>query len=483
MAEMDPAGLARAGVLAQTNPLRIEDPALIPAARYYDEEFYRLECEQLWPRTWQMACRLEQIPNVGDWVEYSNVGKSVIVVRTEDGVKAHQNHCRHRGVPIAGGHGNAEGKSDHGNCAKSGFICPFHGWRWNMDGECTFVYGRHLFDEEVLQKDELALRPVRVETWGGCAFINHDMDAPSLRESLGPVLDRLEARGMSKLRSEWWYATVLPANWKVAMEAFMEGYHVMKTHPQLQHAQPSLYNSRYGNETGGLGPLVNPNASVRQNVAEALDSMELLSKGMAGLVQAKEIEIARQFENAELPEDPQAAMMAWYGMVCQAITEQLRARGEDVPDLIQVMQEHAVEAVEFLFPHYFLLTYFTSMSSYRIRPLGPESCLFEIWSLTHFPEGEAPEPQREPTMLPFDSQEFPMIPRQDYSNIPIQQKGLHSEGLDVLRLSKEREGLISNYQRLIDGYIGGASGEQLAMANQQLGGNFDGPILHLNLES
>jgi phenylpropionate dioxygenase-like ring-hydroxylating dioxygenase large terminal subunit len=460
--------------LIADNPLRIENPALIPSARYYDEEFFRLECERLWPNVWQMACRLEQIPNVGDWVEYSNVGKSVVVVRAKDGVKAFENHCRHRGVPIAGGKGN-----EHGNCAKSGFICPFHGWRWNMDGECTFVYGRHLFDEELLEKDELALRPVRVETWGGCAFINHNCDAPPLRECLGPVLDRLEAHGMSKLRSEWWFATVLPANWKVAMEAFMEGYHVMKTHPQLQHAQPGLYNARYGNETGGLGPLANTNLSVKQNVAEALDSMELLSAGMAGLVHAKEVEIARQFADAELPSDPPAAMMAWYGMVCQAITRQLRERGEDVPDLLSVMQEHPVEAVEYLFPHYFLLTYFTSMSSYRIRPLGPESCLFEIWSLTHYPEGQEPPAPTEPTFLPFDSQDFPMIPRQDYSNIPIQQKGMHSQGFDFLRLSKDREGLISNYQRLIDGFIGREPLSALAHANTKLGGNFDGPILDL----
>jgi hypothetical protein len=226
---------------------------------------------------------------------------------------------------------------------------------------------------------------------------------------------------------------------------------------------------------------VNPNLSVRQNVAEALNSMELLSAGMAGLVHAKEVEIAKQFIDAELPVDRQAAMMAWYGMVCQAITKQLRERGEDVPDLVSVMQEHPVEAVEFLFPHYFLLTYFTSMSSYRIRPLGPESCLFEIWSLTHYPEGQEPPVPTEPTVLPFDSQDFPMIPRQDYSNIPIQQKGMHSQGFDFQRLSKDREGLISNYQRLIDGYLGGEPLAALAHAMTKLGGNFDGPILDLGI--
>ena len=469
MAEMDPPRMAL-GV----NPMPITDPELIPAARYFDEEFYKLECEKLWPHVWQMACRLEMIPEVGDWIEYSNVGKSVLVVRTEDGVKAYENHCRHRGVPIAGGHGN-----DHGNCSKSGFICPFHGWRWNMDGENTFVYGKQLFSEDKLDPAELALKPVRVETWGGCAFINHDQNAPSLRESLGPVTERLEAHGMSKVRSEWWFGTELPSNWKVAMEAFMEGYHVMMTHPQLQRGLPSLYNIRYGDDTGGIGAKVDPNMSVRENIYAQIRNMELLNEGMAGMIQAKEIEIARQFADVDLPDNVEQAVPMWYGMVMAAVSEQLRERGEDVPNLIEVAQSDPVEAVEFLFPHYFLLPSLTSYSSYRIRPTGPETCFFEIWSLTHYPEGEEPEVPMEPTVLPYDSQDFPMIPRQDYSNIPIQQKGLHSEGLDVLRLSKEREGLISNYQRLIDGYIADVAPEKLAAANQKLGGNFDGEIKDL----
>src|SRR5262245_25685051 len=154
-------------------PFRVTDPERIPAQRYFDEEFFNLERERLWPHVWQMACRLEQISEVGDWIEYQNLGKSVIVVRTEDGVKAFHNACRHRGVPIAGGKGNG-----HGNCKSSGFVCPFHGWRFNMDGENTFVYGKQLFSERQLDPDDINLIPCRVETWGGCAFINFDDDAP-----------------------------------------------------------------------------------------------------------------------------------------------------------------------------------------------------------------------------------------------------------------------------------------------------------------
>src|SRR5438093_12177819 len=79
-------------------PFQVDDPERIPTKRYYDEEFYRLECEHLWPHVWQMACRLEQIPEVGDWLEYKNLGKSVAIVRTEDGATASHNACPHRGV-------------------------------------------------------------------------------------------------------------------------------------------------------------------------------------------------------------------------------------------------------------------------------------------------------------------------------------------------------------------------------------------------
>lgn len=453
------------------SPFKITDPERIPAQRYFDERFYQLECERLWPRVWQMACRLEQIPNPGDWVEYSNVDQSVIIVRTAEGIRAFHNACRHRGVPITQG--------SYGNAKSQGFVCPFHGWRWNIEGENTFVYGRHMFSEQQLDKQELALRPCRVEVWGGCAFINLDDEAPSLRDSFGPVADRLEAHGLGQLRSEWWFATELPANWKIAMEAFMEGYHVMRTHPQLQRAAPALYNNRYGHDTGGIGVPVNPNMSVRENIQSQFKQLELLSEGMAGLVHQKEVDIARQLLDVELPDDPAEAVMMWYGIVQDQITKQLGAKGEPIPDLNAVAVSDPINAVEFLFPHYFLLPFFSSMSSYRIRPLGPERCLFEIWSLTLFPEGEEPEVPMQPTVLPFDSQDFPPIPRQDYANIPIQQRGLHTAGFEFMRLAKDVEGLISNYQRIIDGYLGGVESGKIAAATQLLGGNFDGEIKDL----
>jgi hypothetical protein len=56
---------------------------------------------------------------------------------------------------------------------------------------------------------------------------------------------------------------------------------------------------------------------------------------------------------------------------------------------------------------------------------------------------------------------------------------MHTKGFDFMRLTREKEGMISNYQRIIDGYLAGVPQEKLARAVNKLGGNFDGPVLDL----
>jgi hypothetical protein len=129
-----------------------------------------------------------------------------------------------------------------------------------------------------------------------------------------------------------------------------------------------------------------------------------------------------------------------------------------------------------MFPHYFLLPVYGSMSSYRIRPLTAETCLFELWSLILYPENEEREPPVAPVPMPSNSQDFPEIPRQDYSNLPLQQLGLHAKGFEFMRLAREKEGMISNYQRLIDGYLAGVDAAKLAKATQIVNHDFNGPI-------
>jgi len=443
-------------------PHRVTNPELIPAERYYDEEFFRLEQERFWPHVWQMACRLEEIPQIGDYVEYTILDKSVIVVRTRDGVKAFHNACRHRGVRLVNG---------PGTCGKQGFVCPFHGWRWNSEGENTFVFGREIFSEELLDRAEIDLAPCRVELWGGCAFINFDDNAAPLLDCLGPVAQRLNARHIDKLKMDWWYATVLPTNWKLAMEAFMEGYHVMQTHPQLHHLAPG---SAYGPDAEGKMPT--PGGTSREVINTSVDFMARLSSGMAGMVHETEVAVLEKLRDMDAPEDPMEAMMAFYARAQAEITKDGLERGAPMFDIPKVNQEHPFADVEFMFPHYFLLPSFAAMSSYRIRPLTAETCLFEIWSLVLRPEGEDYDTPTSPIVLPYDSDQFPEIPRQDYSNLPRQQLGLHASNFKHMRLSRDQEGMISNYQRLIDGYLAGLDRETLEKAQPIVNSGYNAPI-------
>jgi phenylpropionate dioxygenase-like ring-hydroxylating dioxygenase large terminal subunit len=449
-------------------PLRVTNKELIPAKRYYDAAFFELERERLWPHVWQMACRLEEIPEIGDYVEYRNLDKSVILVRTKTGVKAFNNACRHRGVQLV---------SESGNCKTKGFICPFHGWRWNMDGENTFVFGKSIFSEEVMAKAELDLVPCRIELWGGNAFINFDDAAPSLLECLGPVAKKLTDRNVDKLRAEWWYGTVLPTNWKLAMEAFMEGYHVMRTHPQL-HTHMVAELSPYGPD-GSTAPAAST-TTVREFVEKTVKFFNSNSEGMAGMTLQSEVAIAgKAAKEMELPESIYEAAGAFYARVKDDIYKDGLAKGLPVFDMNKADAENGFTFVEFMFPHFFLLPFFSAMASYRIRPLTPETCYFEIWSLIPMAEDDPRPRVTKPTILPHDSQEFPEIPRQDYSNLPLQQLGLHAQGFEFMRLSGKIEGLISNYQRLIDGYIAGLDSATLAQASQIVNNGLDSPILDI----
>ena len=457
-------------------PFRVTDPEMIPAERYYDPEFFELEKRHLWPHVWQMACRLEEIPEVGDYVEYTILDKSVIVVRGHDGVKAYHNACRHRGVRLANG---------PGNCAKEGFICPFHGWRWNADGECTFVFGKEIFSPEKLEQAEIDLAPVRVEFWGGCAFINFDDNASPLLDSLGPVVTRLNARNVDKLKMDWWFGTVLPTNWKLANEGFQEGYHVMQTHPQL-HERAYRAADSYGPNFDGTR--YNEGLSAREAVDLQIVNFKRLSSGMGGMIHETELAVLDRIADMELPDDPLLALQAFGAAACTAITEDARARGADMFDILKVQSEVEFNAVEYMFPHYFLLPTFGAMSSYRIRPLTPETCFFELWSLVIRPEDEPYDTPIEPTVIPYDSPDFPEIPRQDYSNLPIQQLGLHD--IDFMRLGKGEkkgpgrqfsggEGMISNCHRLVDGFLAGLDRETLRKGENVTNSGFNETILDI----
>jgi phenylpropionate dioxygenase-like ring-hydroxylating dioxygenase large terminal subunit len=440
-------------------PFAMDVPDRIRKERYFDAEFFELEAKQLWPRIWQMACRLEEIPNPRDFATYEILDQSVIVVRQDDlSVKVFHNACRHRGVRLVEGHGSST----------SGFTCPFHGWCYGSDGANTFISRASTFSAANLEPGEVALQEVRCDTWGGCAWINLDPKAPDLRTSIEPFATYMDAWQLENMHPEWWHSFTLPVNWKLAQEAFMEQYHVLETHPQLR--LPGRYPSR-------SKPFDQP-----AFLDSELEYLRVMSEGMAGMVHASDVKIAeRLMPKTTLPDDPIEARVAWERTFNDAVVKWHRSKKHPIPDLNQVEADGFTEPMVYCFPHVFILPMYSSASQYRFRPLGPEETLMEIWSLTRFPEGAEPPKLPIPEPMAHDDPRVPPIPTQDFSNLPKQQVGLHSRSFEFMRISAQIEGHLSNFHRTIDGYLEGRPGKKLVKAHRELNINpLERPIVDLH---
>lgn len=433
-------------------PYAIEDPCRVPAQRYYAPDFFQAEREGLWPRVWQMACRLEEIPEIGDYVEYRIVDQSVLVVRHGSGptdIKAFHNVCPHRATQLALGSGSFRGGQ---------IVCPFHGWRWNVDGSPSFTYGRESFRPECVTESELQLRECLVDTWGACVFVNLDRDARPLREQLAPMPSLLDPLAVGEMKVRWWKAVRLKANWKMAQEAFLEGWHVMQTHPQLTLGAFDAYPH------DGMQYLSHENGNSHFEGGVSQES----SAGDAGEAVTSHIDFLRvlgeTFDAYPLPRDItileglryKATDRETFGKEFMArLFDHYAGAGMPLPRCTPE-QYNRWAGVFFLFPNYFVLPMFGEAAIYRCRPdgLDPEACLFEVWAVSlkppHEPVGRA---RLEGVFDKEDEKAWPLIPRQDFSNIERQQRGLHSRAFEALRLSKTYEDGIGNMHRELDRYL------------------------------
>ena len=433
-------------------PFAMQSPLHVPRERYFDRDFFEMEKELLWPRVWQMACRLEEIPAAGDFVEYEICDQSIVVVRQEDlSVKAFYNACRHRATELCKGSGRVAGGQ---------IKCPFHGWRWNLDGSPSFFYGRDGFDPECLQPADVKLQECRVEIWGACAWINMDPTARPLREALSPAAEFMEGFGVDDLRVYWWKEAIIPANWKLAQEAFHEGWHLQATHPQLAMGagdnyppgaiEHSVFPNGHSRFQGAAPSTSGVNVSKSKGKEGFLGSDRLLWEGQDAMVLERDIRVFEGVRNKVGPDGdyPAAAIAALIdyakgaGIPIRATPESRRLWGGEI----------------FLFPNFFYLPKYSNALSYRVRPYNddPEMCRFEVWSLTMPAAGEeVPRARLMGRYAADDAENWGRVPRQDFSNLERQQRGLHSRSFKEHRLATVWERAISNMHEELDRYLAG----------------------------
>ena len=194
----------------------------MPAARYTSEAYFELERQHIFRKSWLFAGHIDEVPEPGCYMRWDNTGDPIIIVHGTDGkVRAFYNTCRHRGAPVV--------TEDRGKSSR--LMCGYHNWTYKTDGSLVGVPERQDFAQDF----DLSCRgliPVACEMFGNVIFINFDEDPVSLIDWLGPLAEEWAEFQFDKLRLAARYSFDLQCNWKVAMEANMEVYHVPFIHPE-----------------------------------------------------------------------------------------------------------------------------------------------------------------------------------------------------------------------------------------------------------
>jgi len=193
----------------------------IPSASYTDPDQWGAEIELIFKRVPLMLALSCEMPNPGDYKAMEAVGLPILITRDRAGeVRAFLNVCSHRGAPVA-----AEG---HGSCAR--FTCKYHGWTYGTDGTLIGIADRAKFGE--IDKSTRGLRPLPCIEKNGMIFVCLTPGAPlDLDAYYGALLDDYAKVGLK----DWTFLgsrVIEGANWKIAFDGYLEGYHFAMLHPE-----------------------------------------------------------------------------------------------------------------------------------------------------------------------------------------------------------------------------------------------------------
>ena len=192
------------------------------ADAYRDGETYEDERKLLFGRSWQFIGHASEIGQTGDVIGATIAQRPVIAVRTNDGIRAFHNVCRHRAGPLFDG--------ERGNCGAA-LTCKYHGWSYALDGRLRNA--RDFGAADGFDPRNFSLFPVRIEEWRQFLFVNLNEGAATLAEWIAPLERRLGIRDMAPLVHAARKTHDIDCNWKVYAENYLEGYHIPIVHPGL----------------------------------------------------------------------------------------------------------------------------------------------------------------------------------------------------------------------------------------------------------
>lgn len=427
--------------------------ARIPVEAYISEDYARAERDRLWRKVWLQAGRVEDLAEVGSYITYEILDDSVLIIRTaDDTIKAFHNVCSHRGrrlVDTPEGQRNARGR-------KMNFVCGFHAWTFDIEGSCTFIQSQEEWGNELTDADT-RLGRVRCDTWGGFIWINLDPNCGPLRDYLEPAATMLDPFALQNMRARWRNWTIFDCNWKVALEAFNETYHVPGTHPEFTEfgdftgwGRPQGIHSHIGYDAPE--GLEENKAKLRLGAGDPRISTAEMQKytweGVNTNTTQTLVDVAQTLPDV-LPEGtaPEDVLKYWLD-TARTLDEQ---RGVFWPKVDPAHVAASGTSWQ-IFPNQQIGHAVNNMLCYQARPCGydPDKCYFEVAVYELYPEGQAPDTDWQYAA----PQDFPHVLKQDFSNMAAVQQGMKAAGYRGNIPNPKAEGAVISLHRNLAQYMG-----------------------------
>jgi phenylpropionate dioxygenase-like ring-hydroxylating dioxygenase large terminal subunit len=405
----------------------------IPFDRYTRQDLYDEEISKVWAKTWQWACREEHIPNPGDYYVYDVGPYSAFVMRDDDrNLRAYVNSCPHRGMQFfdAGSHG-------HG---KQFVRCPFHGMSWHLDGRLREIPCR--WDFPHIKDEDFGLHELPFDTWGGFVFINFDQQATPLADYLEVLPQHFQNWPLENRYIALHMEKVLPGNWKMCLEGFLEAYHVLATHPEGLHAAGDA-NAQYDVFGRHVSRFVHTVGYPSPHIKKQQSEQELFA--------------ALGHNPADLPQGVGAREQ-------HAKLMRRRMGAELQTDLSGFSTSEMLDSIEyFVFPNACFFPGIGIPLIYRFRPLDVDHCIHDILMLKPIPEGgEHPSPapvvklginDSYTTVPDFAATGLAFVLDQDTENFHRQRAGIKTAMKRGETLGNYQEVRIRHLHHTLDSYL------------------------------
>ena len=197
---------------------------------YTSPAVYEREKEAIFYRTWQYVAHRSAFTEPGNYVTLRICDQNIFVMKGGDGVlRAFYNVCRHRAHELLA--------EPHGN-VRSAIVCPYHAWTFEREG--SLRRARFSEDRPGFDKADFGLRPIRLEVFCDCVFVNLDVGAESLASLAGDMEEDLRRRvpylgdlEMPSKQIDLLGTTDQNAGWKVVVDNYVECYHCRHAHPDF----------------------------------------------------------------------------------------------------------------------------------------------------------------------------------------------------------------------------------------------------------